>query len=84
MPLLSLSLQVTSAFPSTRCPMPGDALQQRHEIRGVFGEEGWQGTRHPPPRAVALPVGRWEGAARPLVEQGFPGRVQELPDRREK
>lgn len=72
----SLSLQVTSAFPSARRPMPGDALQQCHGIRGVPGEEGWRGTRHPPPRAAVLPVGRWEGAARPPAERGFPGRVR--------
>lgn len=83
MPLPSLSLQVTSAFPRAHRPTPEDALQQCHEIRGVFGEEGWQGTRHPPPHAAVLPVGQWERAAQPSPEQGFPGRLRscQIPGR---
>lgn len=83
MPPPSLSLQVTSAFPCAHHPMLEDALQQCHEIGGVFGEEGWQGTRHPPPHAAVLPVGRWERAAQPPPEQGFPGRLRscQIPGR---
>lgn len=62
----SLSLQV----PSAPHPSPGDALQQRHEIGGVLGEEGWQGLG--PPHTAVLPWGSGKGQP----ECGFPGRVQ--------
>jgi len=42
-------------------PAPGDALLHRHENGGVFGEEGWQGTRDPLPTPRCCPWGGGKG-----------------------